>query len=453
MRPSVRQAGRRPGRRGLDATHAAPDPGRRTDEEAVIVDTLRTWLGTHGLEGSLLSLVMGLIAVVTLAILAGLADWIAKRIIVRGVSKVITRSRTNWDDALIEHKVLDRLAHLAPLYLLHLLVPLLLVDFPTAITVLDTIINVLMVVLVVATIDGTISAFFGVYQRLSISRRIYLTGIVQVTRFLVFAFGSIIVLSRLLGRSPLVFLSGLGALSAVLLLIFKDAILGFVAGIQLMSNNMVRQGDWIQLPKYDVDGDVLEVTLTTVKVQNWDKTIANVPTYALISDSFRNWRGMSESGGRRIKRSISIDMNTVKFCDQEMLGRFRRIQYLSEYIDRKQKELDEYNKTNDIDTSLLVNGRHMTNLGTFRAYLVEYLRHHPQIHQDMTFLVRQLKPTAEGIPMEIYVFSKDQRWAYYEAIQSDIFDHILAVLPLFDLRPFQSPTGTDVLALRGGTGT
>jgi len=383
-----------------------------------------------------------------LALLAFVADWVAKRIILSGVSRLITRSSTRWDDALIEHKVLDRLAHLAPLYLLHLLVPVALADFPTATSVASTVVNVLMVVVVLAALDGTISAFFSVYQTLDISRRIYITGFVQVARFLVFATGTIIILSRLIGRSPLVFLSGLGALSAVLLLVFKDAILGFVAGIQLMSNNMVRKGDWIQLPKYDVDGDVLEVTLTTVKVQNWDKTIANVPTYALISEGFRNWRGMSESGGRRIKRAINVDMNTVRFCDQEMLERFRRMQYLAEYIDTKQKELQEYNQANNIDTSLLVNGRHMTNLGTFRAYLVQYLRHHPQIHQEMTFLVRQLEPTAEGIPMEIYVFSKDQRWAQYEAIQADIFDHILAVMPLFDLRPYQAPSGADVLALR-----
>lgn len=195
---------------------------------------------------------------------------------------------------------------------------------------------------------------------------------------------------------------------------------------------------------------MLDVTLLTVKVQNWNKTIATVPTYALMSESFRNWRGMDESGGRRIKRSISIDMNSIKFADEEMLQRFRRIQHISEYIDATQKETQEYNAKNNIDTSLLVNGRHMTNLGTFRAYLVAYLRHHPMIHQELTFLVRQLQPSSEGVPIEIYVFSKDQRWVEYEAIQSDNFDHILSVLPMFDLRAYQAPSGADLRALKPG---
>jgi miniconductance mechanosensitive channel len=255
---------------------------------------------------------------------------------------------------------------------------------------------------------------------------------------------AIFAISIIIDKSVLVLLTGLGALTAIILLIFKDSILGLVAGIQLVANDMVRPGDWIEMPKYGADGDVIQITLNTVKIRNWDKTITTIPTYSLISDSFKNWRGMSESGGRRIKRALPIDMTSVKFCTPEMIDRFSRIAMLRDHIERKTKELREYNERNEIDQSVPVNGRRMTNLGTFRAYLVAYLRAHPKIHQDMTFLVRQLPPSDKGLPLEIYVFSNDQVWANYEAIQADIFDHLLASLPEFELRPFQSPTGDDV---------
>ena len=227
------------------------------------------------------------------------------------------------------------------------------------------------------------------------------------------------------------------------MLVFRDSILGFVAGIQLAANRMVSVGDWIEMPAYGADGDVLEVALTTVKVQNWDKTITTIPTYALISESFKNWRGMSESGGRRIKRSVSIDMSSIKFCDLEMLERFEKIQYISGYIEQKKNELKDFNRAMSVDTASLVNGRRMTNIGTFRAYVQAYLQNHPKINKDMTFLIRQLPPTENGLPIEIYVFSNDKVWANYEAIQADIFDHVLAVVPEFDLRVYQNPTGAD----------
>jgi miniconductance mechanosensitive channel len=232
------------------------------------------------------------------------------------------------------------------------------------------------------------------------------------------------------------------------MLVFKDTILGFVAGIQIGAYDMVREGDWIEMPKYGADGDVIEVTVNTVKVRNWDKTISTIPTYALISDSFKNWRGMSESGGRRIKRSINIDMTSVRFADEAMLSRFRKMALLQKYIDETQQLIDSENSAKGIDLSATtVNGRRQTNLGIFRAYLVAYLRNHPNIHKEMTFLVRHLQPTAQGLPIEIYVFSSDQVWANYEAIQADIFDHILAALPEFDLRVYQQPCGADIAAL------
>ncbi|MDH3745602.1 MAG: mechanosensitive ion channel family protein, partial [Acidobacteriota bacterium] len=249
--------------------------------------------------------------------------------------------------------------------------------------------------------------------------------------------------ATLLGKSPVFLLGGMGVLASVLMLVFKDPILGFVAGIQLSTNRMLSKGDWIEMPSYGADGDVIDIALTTVKVQNWDKTITTVPTHALISDSFKNWRGMSESGGRRIKRSAYIDMNTIKLCTREMIERYSKIRHIADYLETKQRELRDWNEKQGIDDTNIVNGRRITNIGTFRAYLLAYLKNHPQINQEMTLLVRQLAPTPNGLPVEIYCFSGDKEWAAYESIQADIFDHILAVLPEFDLRTFQNPSGSD----------
>jgi len=241
-------------------------------------------------------------------------------------------------------------------------------------------------------------------------------------------------------------------MTAVLVLIFRDSILGFVAGIQMSVNKMVNIGDWIEMPKYGADGGVIDISLTTVKVRNWDETIVTLPTYAMISDSFKNWRGMSESGGRRIKRALYIDMTSIKFCTEEMLDRFSRFQYISGYIDAKRKDLVEYNAENKVEDADVVNGRRLTNIGIFRAYANACLRNHPKIRQDMTLMVRQLSPTDHGLPIEIYAFSNDQIWVNYEAIQADIFDHMLAVVPQFGLRIFQNPTGEDFQNLQSGRG-
>jgi len=240
---------------------------------------------------------------------------------------------------------------------------------------------------------------------------------------------------------------GLGAFSAVLLLVFKDAILGLVAGVQLTANDMLRPGDWISMPKYDADGTVTDITLTTIKVQNWDKTISTVPAYSLFTDSFKNWRGMEESGGRRIKRSINIDMTSVKFCTEPMLEKYKQFQHIIDYVKNTEVEIQKYNSDKRVNTKVVVNGRRQTNIGVFRAYLYAYLQSHPDVRNDMTFLIRQLQPGEYGLPIEIYVFSKVQAWAQYEAIQADIFDHILAVIPEFDLRVFQNPSGGDFKSL------
>jgi miniconductance mechanosensitive channel len=265
----------------------------------------------------------------------------------------------------------------------------------------------------------------------------------QLLKLIIFIGATIIIVSIFLNKSPWGILQALGALTAVSMLVFKDSILGFVATIQLASHKMVHIGDWIEMPKYGADGDVIDITLNTVKVQNWDKTISCIPTYALVSDGFKNWRGMVESGGRRIKRSFNLDMNSFKFCDEAMLEQFSKIEHIKEYIADKKTEIQEYNDKYSVDLTSIVNGRKMTNIGTFRHYVECYLKNYEKLNHNMTFLIRQLAPTESGLPIEVYVFTNDTNWVNYEGIQGDIFDHILTVVPEFQLKLFQNPSGQD----------
>ena len=280
-----------------------------------------------------------------------------------------------------------------------------------------------------------------------------LRGVLQSIKLIATLVISLLIISVLMGKSPLILLSGLGAVSAVMMLVFKDPILGLVAGIQLSANNMLALGDWLEMPKYSADGDVIDISLTTVKVRNWDKTITTIPTYALISDSFKNWRGMSESGGRRIKRSLYLEISSVRFLDDEELQRLEKINLLFPYLDDKSKELRLYNNDEQVkNLSMAINSRRLTNIGTLRAYMVAYLKSHPRIHQRMTLMVRQLAPGPNGLPMEVYAFTKTTVWAEYEDIQADIFDHFLAILPVFGIRAHETPTGHDLRWLAQGKG-
>jgi miniconductance mechanosensitive channel len=305
-----------------------------------------------------------------------------------------------------------------------------------------------MIGVVVMVIGSILSAINDIYESYPVSKTRPIKGYIQVGRVVMIIVGVILMITTLLNKSPLGILGGIGAMSAVLLLVFKDSILGLVASIQLSANNMVAIGDWVEVPNYNANGDVIEINLQSIKVRNWDKTITTIPIYALVSDSFKNWKGMMESGGRRIKRSVNIDMRSIRLCTGEMIERYRRIDALKGYLEDKLADIEAYNREHGIDTSdgapSRVNGRRITNIGTFRAYLIEYLRRNPKIRQDMTFLVRQLPPGATGLPIEIYVFSADQAWADYEGIQADIFDHVLAVVPEFGLRVFQEPSGYDL---------
>lgn len=410
-----------------------------------IKDLLTGW----GLSENIAAYINIVFGTTIIILLAYLSDVISKRIIIKTITRVIRRTKSNWDDILLEKKVLTRLAHLAPAIILFFFARFVLSDYQNIAVFIQGAIRIYIVLLILLVIDSLINALHGIYQTLEVSKNRSIKGYIQVAKILVYFIAALLVISILFNREVTRLLTGLGAVAAVLLLVFKDTILGFVASIQLSANNMLKIGDWITMPRYSADGTVMEITLNTVKVQNWDKTISTIPTYALVSDSFSNWRGMEESGGRRIKRSINIDMKSVKFCTKEMLDRFNKIQYLREYTEKRKLEIEAYNKENNIDKSIVVNGRNMTNIGTFRKYLEKYLYHHPKIHNDMTFLIRQLQPTDKGIPIEIYVFSNDQRWANYESIQADIFDHILAVIPEFDLRVFQSPSGDDFQRVLG----
>ncbi len=388
-----------------------------------------------------------IIGIILVALLAWVANWVTQKIILRVVHHTAKRTRTQWDDQLVKHKVFSRVSHLAPSTVIYLLSPLASMGDTALCYGLRTSAFIYMVVVGWLVVDAFFNALTDIYNTYPYAKRIPIRSFVQMAKILLGLTGLIVVLSILLKKDPSRLLTGMGAMTAILLLIFKDSILGLVAGIQLSSNNMVHLGDWIEMAKYGADGDVIDISLTTIKVQNWDKTVSTIPAYALISDSFKNWRGMSESGGRRIKRNITIDMNTIRFCDEPMLAKYRNFQYIKEYIEEKQNELASWNMNQKINPSEAVNGRRLTNIGTFRAYLTAYLKHNPRIHKNMTFLVRHLEPTAQGLPIQIYVFSNDQMWANYEAIQADIFDHILAVLPEFGLRVYQQPSGVDVQSL------
>lgn len=412
-----------------------------------MIDLLLDWLGGRGMEGAAGRWTAHAIAIAAIIILCWIADLIAKRLILKGVTRLVKHSANKWDDTFLERQVFDRLSHLAPAFVILILVPLAFPDAPRFTSLVERLAIGYMLLAGVLVLNNGLDAVLDIYRRYDVSRSKPIKSYVQIAKLILFLTLAIIALSVLMNRSPLVLLSGVGALTAVLLLIFKDTILGLVASIQLSGNDMVRRGDWISMPKFGADGDVMDVSLTTVKVRNWDKTVSTIPTYALITNAFRNWRGMEESGGRRIKRSLNIDLNSIRFCDDQMIERLRKIRLISEYVDRKLGEVSEHNKKLNLDDSARANGRRLTNIGTFRSYVEAYLGDNPHIHKEMTFMVRQLAPTEHGLPLEIYVFSRDQAWVKYEAIQADIFDHIFAVIPEFGLRLYQAPSGSDFNAL------
>jgi miniconductance mechanosensitive channel len=405
----------------------------------IVVELLRYL----GFSESVTKLAEPALLALTVLLLAVIANWIAKRVLLTALQRFVRRTRTNWDDILHEKRFFGRLSHIAPALVVYSSATL----FPPYSEFITNVAVAYMGLVGLLALDAFLNAVVSVYRQFEVSRSRPIRGYVQALKAFIFVVGGIAIIGTLIDESPWKLISGIGALTAIVLLVFKDSILGFVASIQVSANDMVQIGDWIEMPKYGADGDVIDITIQCVKVRNWDKTITTIPTYALVSDSFKNWRGMQESGGRRIKRSICIDMNSVKFCSSEMIEKFKNFAFLETYIQEKVAEVEEYNRKMGFDMSEKINGRRLTNLGTFRAYIREYLRNHPKVHPKLTLMVRHRPPTEHGLPIEIYLFTNDIRWVEYESIQADIFDHILAVVPEFGLRVFQSPSGSDLKEL------
>lgn len=383
-----------------------------------------------------------LLTIAAIFILAVIVHWITKVITIRVIHRLVVNSKTEWDDYLLKHRVFQSLSHLTSAMVFYYSCNF--SEIPEVTSFLSTLTNIYFVIIFVKVVSGVLKAGNDIYLTTPYSASRSIKGYIQLVMILVYFIAIIFIIAFIFKKSPLGLLTGLTAFAAVLLLVFKDPILGLVASIQLSANNMLKPGDWIEVPKHNANGTVIDISLTTVKVQNGDRTICTIPTYSLVTDSFLNWSGMEESDGRRIKRSINIDMKSVRFCDPELLDKFQKFKLISNYVVEKQKEIAQHNKNLGIENDLVPNGRKQTNLGIFRKYLEEYLKNNPLINQDMTFLVRHLQPTEIGLPIEIYVFSKEKQLNDYESIQADIFDHILAVIPEFELRVFQSPSGNDI---------
>ncbi|MFP6592518.1 MAG: mechanosensitive ion channel family protein [Candidatus Latescibacterota bacterium] len=377
-----------------------------------------------------------------------LAAWasfhVARTVLLRWIGRLIRTSRTHIDDVLLDNDVLRRTALLAPVLVIYYGIEM----FPGPMQYLLQVVNAGLCIVFLLIVGAGINAFQDAISDYDARSDVPIKSYAQIAKILGYIVGALMTVAVLTGKSPWVLLSGIGALMAVIILVFRDTILSLVASFTIASNRLVKVGDWIEAPTFGADGDVVDIALHTVKVQNWDKTITTIPTYKLVETSFKNWRGMQDSGGRRIKRAIHLDMNTVRFCDADMLARFEKFELIADYVNQRRHEVEADNSRQQTDLSELVNGRRLTNLGTFRAYVAAYLRSHPKIHADMTFLVRQLAPTPRGLPLEIYVFTTTTVWADYEGVQSDIFDHLLAVVPQFDLRVFQEPTGGDWRSIR-----
>ena len=392
-----------------------------------------------------------LTALAGLLLVAWIANFLVRRVLLRIAARLVAASSLTWDDALLARGVLSRLAHVVPaLVIAHGIGAV-----PGLHAAVDAVVRNVALAYVALTIGLSISNLLDAINDIYVARSPRanerpIKGYLQVVKIIVFVIVAVLVVAALIDRSPLLLLSGFGAMSAVLMLVFKDSILSLVASVQLGSNDMLRVGDWIEMPSQNADGDVIDMALNTVKVQNWDKTITTIPTYRLISDSFKNWRGMQESGGRRIKRALLIDQSSVRFLAAEERDRLRRIALIDPYLDAKRQELEDWNRDLLAAGKDPVNTRRVTNLGTFRAYVEQYLRAHPGIHQGMTLMVRQLAPGPTGLPLELYCFTASVAWTDYENTQSDIFDHLIAMLPEFGLRLYQAPGGADLAQALGG---
>ena len=406
---------------------------------------LNSWmlnfLTSEGLELEMAHYVLLGIGSFYLLLVCLLGNFVTKKFIVQGIRKLIENSKNDWDDILLEKKVFHSLSALVPLILIQYLSVPILSHFSFLIPFVHIVVKVSMVLVIASVMVKALKTLDEGSKRVDYFKDKPIGSYVQLANIMIYVVAAILISAAILNRDPFALLGALGALTAVLMLVFKDTILGLVASIQLSSHDMVRVGDWVSMPKYGADGDVLEITLNTVKIQNWDKTISTIPTYAFISGSFKNWRGMTDSKGRRIKRSLNINMTSIRFCTDEEIDQYKSVELLKDYIESIQSEITSHNNTNTHDKSSFLNGRNLTNIGLFRQYAHQYLLANENLRMDLTLMVRQLEPTENGLPIEVYCFSNNIEWVEYEGIQADIFDHLLSSISNFGLEIFQNPTG------------
>ena len=393
-----------------------------------------------------------LLGLAAICFVAWLVLLIGRKILLTIITAVVGRSPTAWDDVMLRERVFHRLVWVLPFLVIHRGVPLV-PNLPDAFAdFLQRMALAAMVLVAVRTVSAVLSGVNAIYMRYPMAKHRPIKGYIQVVLILVHIVGLAFIVAALIDQSPWYFVSGLGAMTAVILLIFRDTLLSLVAGIQLTNNDLVRVGDWIEMPQFGADGDVVDIALHTVTVQNWDRTLTVIPTHMFLEHAFKNWRGMTDSGGRRIKRAIHIDVESIRFLTDEEIERFGRFHLLKEYTRNKVETIAEYNRTHGLSPESDVTARRLTNVGTFRAYIENYLRQHPKMHRGMILMVRQLSPSPEGLPIEVYGFTNDTAWVRYEGIQADIFDHLLAVASEFGLRVFQRPSDSDVRRARSASG-
>ncbi|MFT6562700.1 MAG: miniconductance mechanosensitive channel [Limisphaerales bacterium] len=427
--------------------------GQDADASDKTIESLRSllnWLKGQfedfGIDPGWAGLLVNVVGALLLVFLSWLAYLVAKRVVLRAIRFLSSKTSTDWDKVLIEHKVFACLSNVVPALVVHVLAPVVFEGVESLAGFVQGLAKVYLVVVLLLTLQALLNGLQTIYQHYDISKRIPIKGLLQALMLVACFVGGVFIISIVMGREIGTLMAGLGAMVMGFLFVFKDAIMGLVAGIQIATNDTVRKGDWIEMKGHGIDGDVIDVSLTTVKVQNFDKTVVSIPASKLITEACRNWRGMKDSGGRRIKRPIRIDMRSIQFADEALLEKFQRFDLLKGYLQSRLDEVNVHNQTANTDLAELVNGRRLTNIGTFRAYIMAYLKSHPQIRQDRTFLIRQLAPGDNGLPIEIYIFTDTTVWAEYEAIQADIFDHLLAVIPEFGLAPFQNSTGKESIS-------
>lgn len=413
------------------------------------IEQIELWLKGFAFSSSWFPYIKLLVLLAALSVVCALAWWLGRALLKTVVHRFVTSTKVTWDDILFERRFFRSLAHIIPALLVERAAASVFADFPNWIPVVTSLAQVSIVVMVLISVNSLFNAIADILQEVPYLRDKPIRSYTQLTKIIFFIIGFILIIAILIGRSPIYILGGFGAATAVLVLLFKDTILGFVASVQMSAVDLVRMGDWITVEKYNSDGEVIEINLTSVKVKNWDMTISIIPSYALIQDSFKNWRGMQVSGGRRIKRHINVKISSIRFVDEELYQRLLKVELIRSYLEQRQTEINEYNAGNLIDKSELINGRHMTNIGVFRVYAETFLAANPNINTEMTFMVRHLQPSDSGLPVEIYGFTYHKKWEQYERVMADIFDHLLAAIKSFDLEVFEAPTGSDYVRAGG----